>query len=100
MSTARAHPFNDFRYPRTDVDADAAELRSRIEESGVARLTTSGVELGYVFSAEAFACLQGFIEELEIQSALAAADRDEANGLLIPHEQVLAGLARLFPGED
>jgi len=100
MSTARAHPFNDFRYPHVAVEAGGADLSANLEESGVARLTASGVELGFVFSAEAFACLQGFIEELEIQSAIAAAERDEANGLLIPHEQVLAGLARLFPGED
>lgn len=99
MSTAPAHPFNDFRYPRSAVDATASDLRGRIAEAGVARLTADGQELGFVFSAEAFECLQGLLEDLEIQSAIAAADRDEANGLLIPHEQVVADLARLFPGE-
>ena len=100
MSTARARPFNDFRYPRTEVDTAAADLRSAIEDAGVARLMASGTELGFVLSPEAFACLQGFIEDLEIQAAIAAADRDEADGLLIPHEEVLAGLARLFPGDE
>ena len=100
MSTAPARPFNDFRYPHGAADAGSADFRANIEESGVARLTAEGAELGFVFSAEAFACLQGFIEELEIQASIAAADRDEADGLLIPHEQIMAGLARLFPGED
>ncbi|MGH2633876.1 MAG: hypothetical protein ACRDG3_10745 [Tepidiformaceae bacterium] len=100
MTTARAHPFNDFRYPPGVVDAATADLRGSIAESGVARLTADGQELGFVFSAEAFECLQGLLDDLEIQSAIAAADWDEANGLLIPHEQVVADLARLFPGED
>ena len=98
MTTVQAHPFDDFHYPHAAVDAGDADLRANIEESGVARLIAEGAELGFVFSAEAFACLQGFIEEMEERWAFAEAELAEERGELIPHEQVVAGTRRLLNG--